>query len=336
MSTPRSIDLPDLVRSVILKTPRGVFAALQARPASGVCERKPAILVPGYTGSKEDFIPVLPPLAAGRCVTAIDMRGQYQSAAAARRDGYTPDELAADIGAVADAIESDEDEVHLLGHSLGGLIARHAVLARAAGIASLTLLGSGPGSITGRKHDLLRCMLALARGHDGGNHDSADHCADRARLRGWAEQLWAEHLEPQARAEGVAEHIIAFLRNRHLTNCPTALIVMGDYLLSCPDRTAELARVGGPPILVMYGENDDAWPPEVQDRMGRRLRAQRVCIPGAAHSPAIEAPETTASTLTSFWNRAEEASRRRHREIHRATARAAPMARLPAGMRQPG
>ena len=350
MSTPRSIDLPDLVRSVILKTPRGVFAALQAQPAIGVCERKPAILVPGYTGSKEDFIPVLRPLAVGRCVTAIDMRGQYQSAAAARKDGYTPDELAADIGAVAEAIAPDEDEVHLLGHSLGGLIARHAVLARRSGIASLTLLGSGPGSITGRRHDLLRSMLALARSHGSGNHDaghgspghggagqgSAGHGGDPTRLRGWAEQLWAEHLEPQARAEGVAEHIMAFLRSRHLANCPTALVAMGDYLLSCPDRTAELARVGGPPILVMYGENDDAWPPEVQDRMGRRLRAQRVCIPGAAHSPAIEAPETTASTLTSFWNSAEEASRRRHREIHRATARAAQPAQYAAGVRRPG
>ncbi|MGD0373850.1 MAG: alpha/beta hydrolase [Streptosporangiaceae bacterium] len=330
MSTPRSLDLPDFVRSVILTTPRGVFAALQAQPASGVCEREPAILVPGYTGSKEDFIPVLRPLAAaGRCVTAIDMRGQYQSAAAARRDHYTPDELAADIGAVADAIAPDEDEVHLLGHSLGGLIARHAVLTRAAGIGSLTLLGSGPGSITGSKRDLLRSMLARARNAGSPGHGTdhgPDHGTDSARLRGWAEQLWAEHLEPQARAEGVAEHIVAFLRNRHLANCPTALVVMGNYLLSCPDRTAELARVAGPPILVMYGENDDAWPPEVQDRMGRRLRAQRVCIPGAAHSPAIEAPETTASTLTSFWNTAEEVSRRRRRETHRA--RAAPSAGL--------
>ncbi len=309
MSTPRSLDLPDLVRSVILQTPRGAFAALRSEPASGVLERKPAILVPGYTGSKEDFIPILQPLAAaGRGVVAIDMRGQYQSVGATHQDGYAPDELAADITAVASVVAPDEDEVHLLGHSLGGLIARHAVLRSAAGVASLTLLGSGPGSITGRRHEVLRSMLGLL---------GADRAADPGRLRSWAQQVWDEHLEPQARAEGVAEHIIGFLRDRHLANCPTALMVMGNYLLSCPDRTAELARNGGPPILVMYGENDDAWPPEVQDRMGRRLRAQRVCIPGAAHSPAIEAPETTASTLTSFWNTAEEASRRRRRlEAH--------------------
>jgi pimeloyl-ACP methyl ester carboxylesterase len=137
--------------------------------------------------------------------------------------------------------------------------------------------------------------------------------ASAALLRSWSERVWTEHLGPQARDEGVADHIVAFLRDRHFATCPAGLLVMGNYLLSCPDRTGELARVDGLPILVVYGENDDAWPPQVQDLMGRRLRAQRVCIPGAAHSPAIEAPETTASTLTSFWNNAEEAGRRRRR-----------------------
>jgi pimeloyl-ACP methyl ester carboxylesterase len=56
---------------------------------------------------------------------------------------------------------------------------------------------------------------------------------------------------------------------------------------------------------VVYGENDDAWPPAEQDLMARRLGAERTCIPGAAHLPAIEAPVTTASTLTEFWNAAE-------------------------------
>jgi hypothetical protein len=39
--------------------------------------------------------------------------------------------------------------------------------------------------------------------------------------------------------------------------------------------------------------------------MAKRLGADRICIPGAAHSPAVEAPETTAGMLTAFWNDAE-------------------------------
>src|SRR5262245_66068419 len=80
--------LPDELRRLTAETPRGPFAALEALPAAGAAERQPALLIPGYTGSKEDFLLVLGPLArAGRRVVAIDMRGQYESPAAADADG---------------------------------------------------------------------------------------------------------------------------------------------------------------------------------------------------------------------------------------------------------
>ena len=46
-------------------TERGEFAVLEARPALGVSHRKPALLIPGYTGSKDNFLPVLEPLPDG-------------------------------------------------------------------------------------------------------------------------------------------------------------------------------------------------------------------------------------------------------------------------------
>jgi len=133
-------------------------------------------------------------------------------------------------------------------------------------------------------------------------------------------QLWETDLEPQAVADGAPAHIVAFLRERMLRSCPEGLVAMGQYLLSCPDQTAALADPGGSPVLVLYGENDDAWTPATQDRMARRLGAQRVCIPAAAHSPAVEAPETTASALTSFWNAAECGERRRKADGQGAAA----------------
>lgn len=293
-----------------------MFATLAAQPARGVCERRPALLVPGYTGSKEDFLPVLESLAAaGRRVFAIDMRGQYQSQPAADRDGYSADELAADIAAVARAVAEDDSGVHLLGHSFGGLIARQATLAGQTAIGSLTLLGSGPGRIGGQRAALLRELLAIldpqpAAGTAVATADPADAGADalRAKIR-W---LWEAQLEPEARSSGTPPHIVAFLRKRMLGNCPVGLVAMARYLLCCPDRTSELAALDVP-MLVMYGENDDAWPTDAQNRMARRLGARRVCIPGAAHSPAVEAPETTAATLTQFWNDAERAGPRRAR-----------------------
>jgi pimeloyl-ACP methyl ester carboxylesterase len=309
VSTLRSLQLPERVRSGWLTTSRGKFAMLEAQPARGVAHRRPALLVHGYTGSKENFLPVLEPLAAaGRIVVAVDLRGQYQSPHAPDRSGYSPAALAADVLAIAAAVADDPPGVHLVGHSMGGLIAREAALACPQPLLSLTLLGSGPGTIAGdRAHDL-RDILALLDPADSAGPDDVPRLAELVRL------AWHDQHEPLARADGVEEHIIAFLRERALRTCPVSLIVLARYLLSCPDRTDELAEVvaAGLPAAVVYGENDDAWPPTEQGQMAVRLGAERTCIPGAAHSPAIEAPVTTATTLTEFWNAAE----RRQPTVH--------------------
>jgi len=298
VSTPRSLRIPPLVRKTVVATLRGPFAAFTVAPASGVIERQPALLVPGYTGSKEDYLAILESLAtAGRAVVAIDQRGQYESAGADCRDGYALDQLAADLLAVAAAIAGDSARVHLLGHSFGGLVARQAVLAVPDAFLSLTLLGSGPGTIAGERAARLSELLEYL--------DPADD--DIAKLADLVAQLWERQLKPQAIADGNPPEIIDFLRDRTLRSCPLGLSAMAGHLLDCPDRTGELAAAASFPMLVSYGENDDAWLPEVQDLMAERLGAERVCIPGAAHSPAVEAPETTAAMLTAFWNQAESA-----------------------------
>jgi pimeloyl-ACP methyl ester carboxylesterase len=119
-------------------------------------------------------------------------------------------------------------------------------------------------------------------------------------------QLWDSHLKPRA----VPDEIGAFLRERMLSNDPVALVRMARHLLTAPDRTQELASAPGLEVLVIYGENDNSWSPAVQEDMARRLGAQRVCIPGAVHSPNVEAPATTASALTTFWDAAEKPANR--------------------------
>ncbi len=310
MSTPRSLEMPDHVRSATLPTARGSFAILEAQPSRGVSFRRPAVLVPGFTGSKEDFLAILEPLAAaGRTVYAYDQRGQYQSPHAADRSGYAAAELGADLLAIAHAVSPDADGVHLVGHSMGGLISREAVLQRPAAFLSLTLLGSGPASLRDERAATLTDVLAIL---DPSNGELPD---DRALLTDLVRQFWHDQLEPQARADGTDDHVIAFLRERTLRTCPIHYIAVARYLLACPDRTEELAKAVSTaclPTTVVYGENDDAWPPAEQDLMARRLGAERTCIPGAAHSPAVEAPVTTASILTKFWNTAE----RRQPTIH--------------------
>ena len=157
MSTPTSLELPDGVRRTTIRTARGGFAALEAAPASGVCERDAALLVPGYTGSKEDFLAILDLLADdSRHVVAIDMRGQFETAGAEEPGGYAAAALGADILAIMHTTGAR----HLVGHSYGGLIGREAVLAATGTeFASFTLMSSGPGALTGPRAKDLRAML---------------------------------------------------------------------------------------------------------------------------------------------------------------------------------
>ncbi len=313
MSTPNSLDLPDGVRRTTIHTGRGAFAALEAVPASGVCEREAALLVPGYTGSKEDFVAILDLLADGsRHVVAIDMRGQFETPRPDDLGGYSPAALGADIAAIIHTTGAR----HLVGHSYGGLAGREAVLAPgSAEIASFTLMSSGPAALTGRRAKELRAMLAALGVGDGtgngtGERQSADGTPSPAELRAGISELWRARLEPQAVTAGVPGHIVAFLGQRMLSNDPDGLVLMARHMLTAPDRTAELARLERIPMLVIYGENDDAWSPAAQENMARRLGARRLCIPAAVHSPAVEAPATTADALTQFWDAAEAAMAR--------------------------
>lgn len=103
------------------------------------------------------------------------------------------------------------------------------------------------------------------------------------------EYMWSNRMEPEALAAGVPDDIVAFLRKRLLSNHPTGLVAMAHEVLGAPDRCAELAECDLD-LLVLYGEHDDGWPPVLQAEMARRLDAECVVVPGALHSPAVEAP----------------------------------------------
>ncbi|MEU4507903.1 alpha/beta hydrolase [Nonomuraea wenchangensis] len=286
MSTPRFLDLPPGVTPQKIETPQGTFAALEALPVSGVVERWPALLVPGLTGSKEDFIAVLMTLAqSGRRVVAVDLRGQYETPGPDDPAAYTCAALGADLDTLAQVIGGG-GPMHLVGHSFGGLVAREAVIDGRTKFASFTLMGSGPGAIEGRRarngRKIMEEVPALGLEH-----------------------VWHHRFEPDALAADVPDDIVAFLRRRLLANSPTGLSSMAEQVLTMRDRTDELCQIEVP-TLVLYGEDDDGWSPETQSEMAARLGAECVVVPGAVHSPAVEAPETTAAALVRFWNAAEK------------------------------
>ncbi|CAN5120843.1 alpha/beta hydrolase [soil metagenome] len=253
------------------------LAALVAEPDE---PHSTVLLVPGYTGSKEDFRLLLQPLAqAGHRVVALDQRGQFQSPGTTALADYTAQALGADLLAVVDRL----GPVHLVGHSLGGLVSRAAVLARPAAFRSLVLMSSGPAGLTGPRVDVLPLMRPLLE--QGMPTLIVAYDALNA-----ADQRW---LALDASTQG-------FLRDRMVASSARALIGMADALVSEPDRVAEL-RATGLPVLVLHGDADDAWTPALQAEMADRLGAAHVVVPGAAHSPAVEAAEVTAAELLAFW-----------------------------------
>jgi pimeloyl-ACP methyl ester carboxylesterase len=259
----------------------GSIAALVAEPETPCAT---VLFVPGYTGSKEDFLPLLAPLAeAGYRAVAIDQRGQYESSWADDEDDYLIGSLGADVCELAVALRQSAATLHLVGHSFGGLVTRAAVIAKPELFDTFTLMGSGPSVLGGERGQIVDAMIWILTEH------GMNALIEQAEQRTLSDENFRR--QPAVRQQVVLE--------RFRANDPTGLRIMGTELRRVGDRTAELVETVVPK-LVLHGVDDDAWTPDVQQDMANRLRATHAVINGAAHSPALENPEATLEALLSF------------------------------------
>ncbi len=282
MSTPRAVSVPESIQVEPVTTSRGRFAAHRCRPAGAA--QGAVLLLPGFTGSKEDFTPLLPLLAGrGWDTVTYDQRGQYETPAALDGD-YSLDSFAADARAVADVLGGTEHAVHLVGHSFGGLVAQAAALTSPGRWSSLTLLCSGPGGFAeaGKRHDLEAVVHLLQTRSLDEVHEAI---VEGERRRGIA--------PPEA-------PIAAFLRARYVANDRDSLVAIAGHLLDAPDRVDAVAALGLPRAVVR-GVDDTAWAHDVQTDMAYRLGVEVVLVHGAAHSPAVENPGVLARALGDFF-----------------------------------
>ncbi|MFI9205178.1 alpha/beta fold hydrolase [Streptomyces sp. NPDC053048] len=295
MSRPPFLTLPPCATAYRLTTARGEFAVHDARPGAAVTPLGTVLLVPGFTGSKEDFIGLLEPLAAaGYRAVAVDGRGQHETPGPRDETAYAQDELARDVLAQAAALDEGADGrgvgrgVHLLGHSLGGLITRAAVLADPAPFRSLTVMSSGAASISASQQARTRQLLQALTVLD---------------MEGVWQEMQRQDAE-NAAANGTAPALAEFLRRRWMTTVPEQLMATGRQLIEEIDRTVELAAVALPKHVIS-GELDYAWPVPRITEMALALSAHRTIVAGAGHSPNAERPAATAEALIGFWRTAE-------------------------------
>jgi pimeloyl-ACP methyl ester carboxylesterase len=259
MSVPRSLDLPDGVTMAFESGREGDIAMLSA-DATGPSKGQ-VLLIPGWTGSKEDFAPIMPLIAAaGYDVRAYDQAGQYESDPGS---DYSLESYARDALWLA---QIEGSRTHLLGHSFGGLVAQQAAVINPSQVQSLSLLCTGPGALgDSPTRPLKRLVNAIGK-----------------------VPLLQLH---EIREQGVRRpaQITHFLAKRFTSNDPRSLRAMTQLLIDAPDVIDDVlaTRV---PTWVGRGADDDAWPHDVQHRMAERLGTQVHVIPDSAHSPAVENP----------------------------------------------
>lgn len=235
------------------------------------------VLVPGVSGSKEDFALVLPVLAAsGYYVQSYDLAGNYESADAAPADGtrYSYELFADDLVAF---LESGGPS-HLLGYSFAGTVAQIATVQRPELVRSLTLLATPPRPGNGfRGVKILGPFTWMATGGIG------------ASLMRWG-IVTNKNKVPQTRLD--------FVRLRFEKTTMRSMADIITLMKRAPDLRPQL-RDAAIPKLVAVGSHD-LWPVELHAELAGRIGAE-LAVYDTGHSPCETTPYQLARDLLRLY-----------------------------------
>ncbi len=241
----------------------------------------PVVLLHGWTGSKEDFAAVVEPLAAQRRVIVPDLPGHGDSQPPVDGD-YS---FAAHVAWILKLLDGlGVVDLHLVGHSHGGLVAQRVAYAAAHRIASLTLVGTGLGALGDVTGDMIIRVVTTAMDHG-------------------MEAAW-EVVSGTAEPGAAPDPREAFVRERFLSMTPEAVRGVGRNLVTASPLGAFLYGIDFP-VLVCHGEGDTAWLPHEQRLLASRIAGARYAVvPDALHSPAVENPVGFLDLLLPFLDAA--------------------------------
>jgi pimeloyl-ACP methyl ester carboxylesterase len=271
------LSLPPGVEQLLIQTPRRRVQALHGAPRPEVDNGIDVVMVSGFFGTKEDSREVMSLLAAaGYRGWAYDYCGQLELAAAGKV-GYSIADMASDLTELIREVAGGP--AHLIGHCLGGFVARSAAVAEPGLARSLTLLACGP-DMRDEKHQSM--LDGLAKLH----------------VNGGTIALWPLVKALIAKDDTVMR---AFWHAKLSEMNPEWVTGTAESMADEPDRSDELLAAGIS-SLVVFGKRDRrVWSHDSYAEMASRLRADHVVIPKASHSPNMEQPAILAEALLGFF-----------------------------------
>jgi 3-oxoadipate enol-lactonase len=234
-------------------------------------------LVHGVGGRRHVWNGVVDRLkSAFRCIS-FDLRGHGDSPKPSEPFGL--DDLVADLEALRARL--DIDQAHIIGHSLGGMVAPAYARKHPQRVASVGLLSTAAGRT---EEDRARARVVVTRMEEQGVYAALDLLIPR-----WFtdEFIRTEPAIVEARRKQLIEMDPAIYLNTFRIYAETE---MAPWL---PEITA--------PALVLTGELDPGCSPRLNRMMAERLpNAELVILDGLRHSILVEAPDRVAPSLAAF------------------------------------
>ncbi len=235
----------------------------------------PLVLVHGFMGGSAQWEGSLDSLAARREVIAVDLPGFGKNA-----DLPPVPSIAGYADWVVQHLRAlGVDRYHLLGHSMGGMIAQEIARADADRIDRLVLYATGAvGVLPGRFETIAQSKLRAA--HDGPTHT--------------ARRIAATWFLAGETAEGY-EHCASIAAQTQLAAMSTGLDAMQSWT---GEATLDQIRHE---TLILWGDRDRTYPWAQTQLLWQTIPNTSLAVaPGCAHAVHAEKPELFQSFLTDF------------------------------------
>lgn len=244
------------------------------------------LLLHGFTGSAETWLPFLGAFAAARRVVAVDLLGHGESDAPPDPARYAPREAVLDLLALLDQLHARRADV--LGYSMGGRLALHLALAAPERVGALVVESASPGIADPEERQQRRVAdEALAAFIES---EGIEAFVDR-----WERQpLWSTQaaLPEEARQR---------LRAQRLRNRPQGLAnaLRGMGAGAQESLWERLGRLQAP-TLVVAGELDAKYAGISREMVRAMPRARLSLVAGCGHAVHLERPEEFERRVLEF------------------------------------